>query len=199
MCSITPFIVYMRLSLNHQTTLRLDLTWCHFPCSLQHTKHFCLKRISYHQVLESLSLNENSPESSQVDPSTCEVALSSQSPLSDPYGLFKNEETDNYLEYYDTHVRVPHFCRTSREILSLASEKQVVLDSRKEKREDYLKTLELLGKRGADPNMSRIPMPVLFLAILACDSEGIKRLLLLGARTDIPLPPEARLPFLTFI
>lgn len=46
--------------------------------------------------------------------------------------------------------------------------------------------------------MSRIPMPVLFLAILACDSEGIKRLLLLGARTDIPLPPEARLQFLIF-
>lgn len=91
------------------------------------------------------------------------------------------------------------FCRTSREIASLACEKQVVQESRKEKSEDYLKTLELLVKRGADPNMSRIPMPVLFLAILACDSEGVKRLLLLGAHTDTPLPPEARLQFLTFI
>lgn len=189
----------MLLSLNHQTTLRLDFRLCHVSYSLQRTKHFCLKWISYHQVLESLSLNENSPDTSQVDPSTCEVAQSSQSPLSDPYGLFKNEETDNYLECYEARVPLFCFCRASREISSLASEKQVVQESRKEKRKDYLKTLELLVKRGADPNMSRIPMPVLFLAILACDSEGIKRLLLLGARTDIPLPPEARLQFLTFI
>lgn len=71
-------------------------------------------------------------------------------------------------------------------------------ESRKEKREVYLKTLKLLLKRGADPNTSRVPVPVLFSAILACDREGIKRLLLLGARTDIPLPPEARDHFFTF-
>lgn len=81
---------------------------CHFPYGLQHTRHFCLKWISYHQVLESLSKYENSPDTSRVDPSTCEVALSSRSPLPDPYGLFKNEETDNYLEYYDAHIQVPH-------------------------------------------------------------------------------------------
>lgn len=34
-------------------------------------------------------------------------------------------------------------------------------------------------------------MPVLFLAIMAADTEAVKRLLLFGARTDIPLPPEA--------
>lgn len=61
----------------------------------------------------------------------------------------------------------------------------------KEKREVYLNTLKLLLKRGADPNTSRTPAPVLFSAILACDREGIRRLLLLGARTDIPLPPKA--------
>lgn len=58
-------------------------------------------------------------------------------------------------------------------------------------REVYLNTLELLLERGADPNTSRVPVPVLFSAILACDREGIRRLLLWGARTDIPLPPEA--------
>lgn len=42
-------------------------------------------------------------------------------------------------------------------------------------------------------------MPVLFLAILARDIEGIKRLLLLGARTDTPLPPQAGLQVLSFI
>lgn len=68
---------------------------------------------------------------------------------------------------------------------------EVYQESRKETREVYLNTLKLLLKRGADPNMSRIPVPVLFSAILACDREGIERLLLLGARTDIPLPPEA--------
>lgn len=75
----------------------------------------------------------------------------------------------------------------------------VIQESGKEKREVYLNTLKLLLKQGADPNTSKVPMPVLFLSILACDSEGVKRLLLMGARTDIPLPPEAGEPFLTFI
>ncbi|XP_032381753.1 ankyrin repeat and MYND domain-containing protein 1 isoform X2 [Etheostoma spectabile] len=55
-----------------------------------------------------------------------------------------------------------------------------------------LNTLKLLLERGADPNASRIPMLVLFLAILAADSEAVRRLLLCGARTDIPLPPEQK-------
>ena len=53
-----------------------------------------------------------------------------------------------------------------------------------------LNILKLLLERGADPNTSRVPMPVLFLAIMASDTEAVRRLLLCGARTDIPLPPK---------
>ncbi|KAM9761537.1 ankyrin repeat and MYND domain-containing protein 1 [Menidia menidia] len=55
-----------------------------------------------------------------------------------------------------------------------------------------LKTLKLLLDRGADPNMARIPMPVLFFAIMAADAPAVQRLLLSGARTDIPLPAKKR-------
>ncbi|MEQ2236732.1 hypothetical protein ILYODFUR_015744 [Ilyodon furcidens] len=55
-----------------------------------------------------------------------------------------------------------------------------------------LKTLKLLLDRGADPNLSRVPMPVLFLAIMAGDTEVVRKLLLCGAHTDIPLPIEKK-------
>ncbi|XP_041862216.1 ankyrin repeat and MYND domain-containing protein 1 isoform X2 [Melanotaenia boesemani] len=55
-----------------------------------------------------------------------------------------------------------------------------------------LKTLKLLLERGADPNRARIPMPVLFLAIMAADTDAVKTLLLCGARADIPLSKEKK-------
>ncbi|XP_061540142.1 ankyrin repeat and MYND domain-containing protein 1-like [Phycodurus eques] len=53
-------------------------------------------------------------------------------------------------------------------------------------------TLKLLLDRGADPNISRVPLPVLFLAIMAADTETVRKLLLCGARTDICLSPERK-------
>ncbi|XP_029002499.1 ankyrin repeat and MYND domain-containing protein 1-like isoform X2 [Betta splendens] len=53
-----------------------------------------------------------------------------------------------------------------------------------------LNTLKLLLQRGADPNASTVPAPVLSLAVMAGDTEAVRRLLLCGARADAPLPPE---------
>lgn len=62
----------------------------------------------------------------------------------------------------------------------------------------YLNTLNLLLKRGADPNLARVPLPALFFAIMARDTEAVRRLLQSGARTDIPLPTEVHLKSLKF-
>ncbi|XP_037106446.1 ankyrin repeat and MYND domain-containing protein 1-like isoform X2 [Syngnathus acus] len=55
-----------------------------------------------------------------------------------------------------------------------------------------LTTLNLLLDRGADPNTSRVPLPVIFLAILAADTKTVKKHLLCGAQSDICLPPERK-------
>ncbi|XP_078310811.1 ankyrin repeat and MYND domain-containing protein 1-like isoform X2 [Crassostrea virginica] len=60
----------------------------------------------------------------------------------------------------------------------------------KNERERMKSTLDLLLKRGADPNASGVPMPVLFFAIKSADVEVVKTLLEKGASTAITLPKE---------
>ncbi|XP_065925603.1 ankyrin repeat and MYND domain-containing protein 1 isoform X10 [Magallana gigas] len=60
----------------------------------------------------------------------------------------------------------------------------------KNERERMKSTLDLLLKRGADPNASGVPMPVLFFAIKSADVEVVKTLLEKGASTAITLPRE---------
>lgn len=60
------------------------------------------------------------------------------------------------------------------------------------KNEVYWAIMKLLLERGADPNMSVIPMPVMFLAIKAGHVDAVQRLLESGARTDLHLTAEQK-------
>ncbi|XP_021351487.1 ankyrin repeat and MYND domain-containing protein 1-like isoform X4 [Mizuhopecten yessoensis] len=63
----------------------------------------------------------------------------------------------------------------------------------KNEKERMKNTMDLLLKRGADPNASSVPMPVLFFAIKSADVEVVKTLLMKGASTAITLPKELKI------
>ncbi|XP_057696152.1 ankyrin repeat and MYND domain-containing protein 1-like isoform X3 [Corythoichthys intestinalis] len=133
-----------------------------------------------HIILGHVKWKEYSPESIKQE------GKKTTSPLHSTYSynIQVSEELLQGAAEALSHPGLPHYSDTRETVRKMAAMKF--------KHRVRLHTLNLLLDRGADPNISRVPFPVLFLAIMAADTETVRRLILCGAQTDISLSPERK-------
>lgn len=96
------------------------------------------------------------------------------------------EVTDTLVERCATQLSLNERV-VSREASNVGVGKARQLAFQISHRERMKETLELLLKRGADPNAASVPMPVLFFAIKAADVDMVRRFLVKSASTSTTL------------
>ncbi|XP_070173269.1 ankyrin repeat and MYND domain-containing protein 1-like isoform X2 [Littorina saxatilis] len=95
---------------------------------------------------------------------------------------YQIEVTDTLLERCATQLSMNERV-VSRETSNFEMGRARMLAIQISQHERMKDTLELLLRRGADPNASRVPMPVLFFAIKSADVDMVRTLLMKGAST----------------